>query len=151
VVLKRASASKRVAALEILVDAFLEHRAERVPDFGEAFGSLSASRSKLGEHAAGHALSDRGEERAFLDLLARDIERQIGAVDEAAHETQIARQDLGFVGDEDALDVELDAALAVGIEQVERPRAGNEQQRRVILPPLGAEMDGGGRLIELAG
>ena len=139
---------QRIAALEILVDAFLEHRAEHVPDLGVGRGSLSASRSSSDEHAARHALSDRGKQRTFLDFLARHIERQIGAVDQTAHETQIARQYLGIVGDEDALDVELDAAGAVGIEQVERPRAGNEQQRRVVLPSLGAEMNGQRRLVE---
>ena len=72
-------------------------------------------------------------------------------VDDAAHEAQKARQDFRLVGDEDALDVELDAAGAVGIEQIERPRAGNEQQRGVILPSLGAEMNGQRRLVELPG
>ena len=78
---------------------------------------------EIAENPAGHALPYRGEERAFLDLFARHVERQVGGIDQPAHEAQIARQNLGLVGDEDALDVQLDAALAIGIEQVERPRA----------------------------
>ena len=112
---------------------------------------MSASRSSSPSTRLGRAFADRGEQRAFLNFLARDIERQIGAVDEAAHEAQIARQDVGVVGDEDALDVKLDAALAVGIEQIERPRAGHEEQRGVVVPALGVEMDGQRRLVELSG
>ena len=91
------------------------------------------------------------EQRAFLDHLARDVERQVGGIDEAADEAQIARQKLGLVGDEDAPDIELHAALAVGVEEVERARAGNEGKRGVFLPALGAEMDRQRRLVELAG
>ena len=112
---------------------------------------MSASFSRSPSTRLGDALLDRGEERALLDHLARDVERQVGGIDQPAHEAQIARQDFGVVGDEDALDVELDAALAVGIEQVERPRAGHESERGVLLPALGAEMDGQRRLVELPG
>ena len=140
-----------IAALEILVDAFLENGTERLPDFGESLRLLVGNPLQFGQDAAGHALSDRGKQRALLNFFTRYIERQIGTIDKAAHEAQIARQDVRIIGDEHALDVKLDAALAIGIEQVERPRAGNEQQRRVILPTLGAVMDGRRRLVELPG
>src|SRR4029077_5492031 len=84
-------------------------------------------------------------------FFAGHVERQVGAVDDTAHEAQVARQNIGIIGDEDALDVKLYAAFAVRIKQIERPRARNEQQRGVILPALGAVMNGGGRLVELAG
>ena len=142
---------QRVAALEVLIDAFLQHRAEGLPDFPISLRLPVGEPFQLAEHAAGGAFPDRGKQRAFLDFFAGDVERQIGAVDQPANETQIARQDLCVVGDEDALDVKLDAALAVGIEQVERPRARNKQQCRVVLPPFGMEMDRQRRFVELAG
>ena len=34
--------------------------------------------ARLGEHPAGCAFPDRGEQRTLLDFLARDVERQVG-------------------------------------------------------------------------
>ena len=93
---------------------------------------------------------DRREDGALLDHLARDVERQIARIDEPAHEAQIARQDLRLVGDEDALNVELDAAFAVGIEQVERAEPGINASA-VYLAALRPEMNGERRLVELSG
>ena len=91
------------------------------------------------------------ELRIVLQHLARDVERQILAVDHAADEAQIGRQQVGVVGDEDAADVELDLALARRVEQVERLGRRREQQHRVGLPALGAVMQRHRRLVERAG
>ena len=87
----------------------------------------------------------------FLDHLARDVERQVGGIDQPAHEAQIARQDLGVVGDEDALDVELDAALAVGSNRSNGREPGTKASTVIFVPALGAVVDGQRRLVELAG
>ena len=112
---------------------------------------MPASALQLSQHAARRAFADRRQQRAFLNFLAGDIERQIGAVDEAAHEAQIARQNVGIVGNENPFDVELDAAFAIRIEQVERSRAGHEEQAGVVVPAFGVEVDRQCRLVELSG
>ena len=81
---------------------------------------------QVGEDAVADAFFDRNKQRTFLDLFARDVERQIGTVENAAHEAQITRQDFRVVGDEHAFDIELDAAGAIGIEQIERTRTRNK-------------------------
>ena len=52
--------------------------------------------------------------------------------DEPADEAQVARQDLGFIGDEDPLHIELHPPAAVGIEQVEGRRSRHEGRGRCI-------------------
>ena len=79
-----------VAALRVFVQAFLDDRAEVLPDLGELLGLRFGELAELLHHAVGHALADRREHVALLDQFARDIERQIGAVDHEAHETQPA-------------------------------------------------------------
>ena len=140
-----------VAALGVLVQAFLDDRAEMLPDLGELLGLGFGELAELLHDAVGHALADRGEDVAFLDQLARDVERQVGAVDHEAHEAQPAGKEVGVLGDEDAPHIELVAPLARRIEQVERPRAGNEGEHGIFVPPLGAPMQGQRRLVELAG
>src|SRR5580704_4157298 len=137
--------------LEILVEAFLEHRAEGVPYPCESVRLLVAKPLQLRQHPSGHTFADRSQKRTFLNLLAGNVERQISTVHQTAHEAEIPRQDIRLVGDENAFDVELDAAFAILIEQVERPRTWNEQQCRVVLPPLRAIMDRSGRFVELTG
>ena len=146
---KRASASSVVAPLVVLVDALLEHRAEHIPDLAVGLGVAVGELFQIAQHAAGDAFLDGGEDRALLDHLARQAERQVGGIDQPAHEAQIVRQDFGVVGDEDALDVELHPALAVAVVEIERPRARHEGQRGELVAALGAEMHGQRRLVEL--
>ena len=106
---------------------------------------------QLLHESVGDALADRREDRALLDHLARDVERQVGAVDHQAHEAQPARQHVGVGVDQHAAHVELGLALARGIEQIERPRARDEGEHGIFVPPLGAPMHGQRRLVVLAG
>ena len=119
--------------------------------FANASGSLSPRLSSSRDHAAGDGLADLRELRIVLQHLARDVQRQILAVDHAADEAQIGRQQIGIVGDEDAADIELHLALARLVEQVERLCRGREQQHRIGLPALGAVMQRHRRLVEGAG
>ena len=132
----------------VLVQAFLEHRAEGLPDLGVGLGVLVRRALELADDAAVTGLADLRHLRIVLQHLARDVERQILAVDDAAHEAQLGRQQLGIVGDVDAPHVELHAALAVGIEQVERRRRRHEQQHRVGLPALDPVVERHRRLVE---
>ncbi len=130
-----------LAALEILVDAFLDHRAEGVPDLGEGLGILLAQRLQLADHAGRHGLPDLRELRIVLQHLPGEVQRQILGIDDAADETQIGRQQVRIVGDEDAPHIEGRVALAVRLEQVERLlRFRREQQHRVGVATLGTVM-----------
>ncbi len=140
-----------VAPLGILVQAFLDDRAEMLPHFREFLGLALGELAEFLHHAIGHALADRGEHVALLDQFARDIERQVGAVDHEADEPEPAGQKIRVLGDQHAAHIELVAPLALRIEQVERPRAGNEGEHGIFVPPLGAPMEGERRLVELAG
>src|SRR6202011_2109599 len=53
-------------------------------------------------------------------------------------------------GDEHAADIELDAALPLRIEQVERLPRGNEDKDGVFVPSLGTVVDGQRRLVILS-
>ena len=90
------------------------------------------------------------EDRALLDHLARDVEWQVGGIHEAAHEAQVARQNLGFVGDEHAFDVELDAPLAAGSNRSNGRELGTKTRAVYSCRPS-ARKDREGRLVELAG
>ena len=76
-------------------------------------------KTQFRDHAAGERLAHLHDLRIVLQHLARDIERQILAVDDAAHEAQIGGQQLRIIGDEDAPYVKLDMAFAPLIEQIE--------------------------------
>src|SRR3546814_8499790 len=54
---------------------------------------------------------------------------------------------LAFIGDEHALDVELDAVAAVRMEDVDRPRRRHEDEARVLDHALGPEVQGQPRVV----
>ena len=122
-----------------------------LPDLGEFFRLRLGELAEFLHHAIGHALADRREHVALLDQFARDIERQIGAVDHEADETQPSRKNVGVFRDEHAANIKLVATFSRRIEQVERARAWNEGEDRIFVPSLGAPMQGERGLVELAG
>jgi hypothetical protein len=57
----------------------------------------------------------------LLQDFTADIEREIFTVNDSTNESQVLRkQFLGIIHDEDALYVELDAALVFSLVQIER-------------------------------
>ena len=60
------------AALIILIDAFLDHRAERIPDFRKGLGLLVAETFQLTDHASGHRAG------GLLGVRRRTAEQQLG-------------------------------------------------------------------------
>ena len=67
-------------------------------------------------------------------------------IDDAAHEAQIGRQDFDIVGDIDAFHIELLAAMALRIIEIEGPFTRHIEQHGVFVPPLGPVMDGDRRV-----
>ncbi len=140
-----------LAPFVILPDPFLDDRTERVPYLGEGFRLLFAQAFQFTDHAAGHGLADLRELRIVLQHLPGNIERQILAVDHAADEPEITRQQIGIIGNEYAADVELHVALAGRLEQIERFGRWRKQQHGVGLAPFGAIMQGHRGIVEGAG
>ena len=72
--------------------------------------------------------------RLFCSSSRDTFKRQIGRIDQSAHEAQVRRQQFGrLVHDEDALDVQLNAAaLLLALEQIERRALRQVQQRGVF-------------------
>ena len=117
-----------------------------------AYSSLrfSARSSSMRQHALGRAFADRLHVAAFLQDLARDVQRQVGRIDHALDEAQVGRhQLLGVVHDEDALDVQLDAGALLAVPQVERRARRHVQQLRVFAAALDAVVRVGQRSLEV--
>ena len=138
-----------VAPLGVLVEAFLDDRAEILPDLGELLRLALGELAELLHDAVGHALSDRGEDVALLDQLARDVERQVGAVDHEADEAQPAGQEVGVLGDEHAADIELVAPLALRDRRDRTAASRDEGEDGIFVPSFGAPVERQRRLVEL--
>ncbi len=139
------------AALVVFVESFLEDRAEGIPDLDPGLGLLGRRAFHLADHAGRKAIADLHDLRVVLQHLARQVERQVLAVDHAAHEPQIGRQEVGIVGDVDAPHIELHPPLAAGIGQIEGRRGRHEQQHGVGLPALDLVVQGERGLVERHG
>src|SRR5690606_30976352 len=91
------------------------------------------------EHTLRQSRLDGRDVRIFLQQLARDVERQVARVDDPSDEAQIERQELRCgIGDEDALDVELEPPRRLAVPQIERRDARQIQEARVFALALDA-------------
>jgi hypothetical protein len=113
---------------------FLHHRPELDPELLVGLAVVLQQLLEPLDDLLDEVLADRLDLAVLLEHLARDVEREILRVDDAAHEAQPFGQELAaLVHDEDAADVELDtivAALAV-VEVV--GRAGGDEEERAGL------------------
>ena len=142
-------AKESVLVGEVLADALFQHLAELVPE--RAVGV----RIELREHVQGalrQSVLDGANPVVLLEHLAGDVERQVAAIDDAAHEAQIQGQKLlGVVHDEDALHVELEAARPLAVPQVEGRPLGNVQQAGVFQLALHPVVAPSGGILEVVG
>ena len=107
---------------------------------------------QFGENLLDARGADAGEHAVLLQDFAADVERKVFAVDDAANEAQILRQKLlGVVHDEDALDVELYAALVFGLVEIERSLGGNVEERGVLQAAFGPGVEPEERIFPVAG
>ena len=98
-------------------------------------------------------LADRLDLLVLLEHLARDVEREILRVDDAAHEAQPLGQQLAaLVHDEDAAHVELDAVVrAFAVVEVEGRLARHVEQGLRLEGALDRRADPEHRVLEVVG
>ena len=108
-------------------DAFLQDRAEIVPEFCVARGILGTG-FQLGQHAVGYGAADAGQHRRGLQHFAAYVQRQVLGIHHAHHEAQELGQDLGVAGDEHAAHVQAHVAVAVIVQRIERTAAGTNSR-----------------------
>ncbi len=131
----------------ILADAFLQHAAEVFPHLGVIFLAVLGEVVEQVEHLAHAAAANHFHVARLLQNFARDVERQIGGIDNATDEAQIGRHQLARVfHDEHALDVQLDACLGIAVPQVERRVRRHVQQRGVVLAAFDLDVGPGHRV-----
>ncbi len=128
------------------VDAVLEAAAEVLEELLVGLAVAIAHGLELGGDllldATGHDL----ELAVLLQGLARDVQRDVGGVDDAAHEVVVIGHEVGaLLHDENVGAVELEALLVVAAVQVERRAGGDEEKRVVLEVALGVEGKGAGR------
>ena len=141
---------------KVFAHAFLQHGAKLFPEGGVliALGLVLVVGQVFehGQHALGAALADGLHVAAFLQDLAADVQRQVGRIDHALHETQVVgQQGLGVIHDEDALHIQLQPALLVAVPEVVGGVLRDVEQLRVFTaafdPVVGV---GQGRLVVVA-
>src|SRR5262245_56208596 len=124
-----------VAFFRVLVKSLFQYAAKVVPNFREFILVIFRELNQLLQNPIGDGLFYRGEDGAFLNCFARNIERKIGRINHEANKSHPPRRDLGIHFDEDVLNVELGPAWAAGIEQIERPRTRHKRQDNIVVTP----------------
>ena len=95
-----------------------------------------------GQHLLDQAAADHLDVPVLLQDLPGDVQRQVGRVHHALDEAQVVGHQLAaVVHDEHALDVELQAAAAVALEQVVRGAGRDEEQGLVLEGALRLHVD----------
>jgi hypothetical protein len=140
---------KRLVGL-VLGDAFLQHRAELLPERGVLLRLVLGEPREQIEHPPGEPRADRLDLRLLLQQLARDVERQIARVHHALDEAQVERQELlGVVHDEHAPHVELQSPHRIALVQVEWRARREVEEARVLALALDLVVAPGERIGEI--
>ncbi len=133
-------------------EALFQSGAEIIPEDGVIGRVFLGAFFQLAQHAVGDGIVDFFQHGGFLQRLAADIQRQVGRVDHPAQEAQVGRHQLHpLIGDEDALHIQLHPAPALGVKQVERLDAGDEEQAGIFHRALGLVMQHGPWLLGAVG
>src|SRR5580658_4927249 len=109
---------------------FFEHRTELRPELEVLLRALLLHLLEHREHTLDELLADDLDLPIFLQDLARDVQRQVVRVDHPLDEAHVLREQfLALVHDENAFDVERDAALHLRAVEIERRLRGDVEQR----------------------
>src|SRR5688572_5198303 len=136
-----------LAIAMVFGQAFLEDGAELIPEALVLAGVVLGQPGQEVEHAAREGAAHGLDFAVGLQQLARDVEWQVRRVQHALHEAQVQGQELlGVVHDEHAAYVQLQAAGAVALPQVEGRGRRDVDQAGVVALALDAVVRPGQRL-----
>ena len=125
-----------------VVDAELETATEVVEERVVGLSVVVAHIAELGVNLLLHAAGDGTQLGVLLQGLPRDVERDVGAVHDAADEVVVVGKEVGaLLLDEDVGGVEREALLVVLAVEVEGLRAGDEEQRVIAERALRLERE----------
>src|SRR5690606_8303452 len=127
---------------------FFQNWAESLEKCLVPLGITRGEGFELRQNPARNRILDLREDWVLLQHLARDIERQILAIDYAADEAEISRQQPRIVSDEDSTNIKLYASFPVRVEKIVRPQLGHEEQHGIGLAPFGLVVNGQRRLVD---
>ena len=131
-----------------VVDAKLQAAAKVLEELLVGLAVVAHHGGQLVVHLALDAALDGAELRVVLQRLAADVERDVGAVNHAAHEVVVVRQQVGaLLLDQHVGGVQREALLVVLAIEVKRRASRDEQQRVVAQGTLGVKADGARRLL----
>ncbi|MNQ81504.1 hypothetical protein D3C85_965270 [compost metagenome] len=132
----------------ILARAFLQHLAELRPERGVVFRLVFRHVFEQRQDALGRPFTDGAHIAAFLQDLARHVQRQVRRIDHPTHEAQVRRQQLvRIVHDENALHIQLHAMAAVAVPHIHGRMLGHVQQLRVFAAAFHAVVRPGQRIV----
>src|SRR5262249_49407581 len=105
----------------VLDRAFLQDAAELGPERRVLLGLLLGEILEKAQDALGGCGANLRDVRRMLQLLARDIERQVARIDDAADESEMRRQELfSRVTNEHPADVQLQPVTMLAVPEVVR-------------------------------
>ena len=119
----------------VLRQAFLQDRAEFLPEYRVLLGLVLHQLGQHVEHALGEATADGIDFRILLQQLTRHVQRQVARVDDAFYEAQVLWQELlGVVHDEDAAHIKFaDLVSGIALPQPSKRRTTRDvEQARVF-------------------
>src|SRR6202042_3083634 len=141
-----------LAVGEVAVETFLEWAIVLSDELRVLLGAAGGEGFQFGEDLFDAGGLNAGEDLVLLQDLARDVERKVFGVDDAADEAEILREELlGVVHDEDALDVELDAGLVVGLVEIQGSLGWNVEESSVLKGAFGASVEPEERIFPVSG
>jgi len=133
-----------------VVDAELETTTKVIEERIVRLAIIVAHVAELGVNLLLHATGDGTELRVLLQGLARDVERDVGAVHDPAHEVVVVGQEVGaLLLDEDVGGVEREPLLVVLAVEVEGLGTRDEEERIVAERTLGMKREGTCRRLEV--
>ena len=125
------------------VDAVLKAAAKVLKELLVGLAVVVAHILKVGGYLLFHTLGDGLELTVLLQRLARDVERHVGGIHDAADKVVVVGQQVvALLHNQNVGAVERQALLVILAVQIERRAARHKQQGVVLERALGMEADG---------
>lgn len=123
-------------------DAFFDEDAKFVPEGGEFDGVFFGEVEQFFEQAADEGFLDALHDLAALDHFARDVEREVFAVNDAFDEAEVFGEEVArFFLDEDFARVEFDFAFGAAVHHAAFASGGDEEDGVNVYGCFGGEVD----------